>query len=115
MLFIADITGIMLGALLSATLKKSEGFKVGIMIGITLFCSFLSGLMSTEIKYFVTKSAPIVQYVNPVNLVADGLYALYYYGVGERYFLNLIILSVMTAVFMLLNFFILRRQKYASI
>ncbi len=113
--FVACFTGIMLGAFVSSLIKKKEGVKVAIILSYTLFGSFLSGMMSLDIKYLVAEYLPFLQYINPTNLVTDALYALYYYPGSERYLLNLSILLVFGIAGLIGTGAILRRQQYASI
>lgn len=115
MCFVGSLTGITMGTSISALLKKSEGIKMAIVIGITMLGSFLAGLMSTDIKYIVDKGFPPAKYINPVSLITDGFYCLYYYDTYERFYMNLGILGGMAVLFCLITYSILRRQKYESI
>jgi len=113
--FVGCSTGISLGTMISALIKKSEGLKIGVLIGITMIGSFLSGMMYANIKYLVDKSMPLLSYINPAALITDGFYTLYYYNNHQRFFINISILTLLTIVFCLTTYFIIRRQKYASI
>jgi ABC-2 type transport system permease protein len=113
--FVGCATGISFGTTVSALIKKSEGIKIAILIGTTLTGSFLAGLNYANIKYMVEKSIPILAYINPVALITDGFYSLYYYNNHQRFFLNIAILTFLSIVFCLTTYFIIRRQKYASI
>ena len=112
---VGSFMGMMLGSFISATIKKSPGFKVGVILAINLFGCFLAGMMNIDIKYIVQTKFPILSYINPANLITDGLYSLYYYDTLDRYFVNLGILSIFAIVFCILTYLIIRRQKYASI
>lgn len=107
--------GVSFGALVSALVKKSEGIKVAILIGISMVFSFMSGLMWPDIKYIIAHSAPALAYLNPVNLIADSFYILYYYDTPAGFFSNIGLLFGFTALFYLIVYFVMRRQKYASI
>ncbi|MCJ7688473.1 MAG: ABC transporter permease, partial [Clostridiaceae bacterium] len=113
--FVGCFTGISSGTMISALIKKSEGIKIGILIGTTLAGSFLAGLNYANIKYLVEKSVPILSYINPATLITDGFYTLYYYNNHQRFFVNISILTLLSIVFCLTTYFIIRRQKYASI
>jgi len=113
--FVGCATGISLGAMVGALVKKNEGVKTAIVIGTTMTCSFLAGMMSSDIKYLVQKSIPILSYINPATLITDGFYTLYYYNTHEKFFVNISILTVFSIVFCLITYFIIRRQKYASL
>ena len=112
---VGSITGLFFGTFVSALIKKGEGIKYAIVISLTMFCCFLAGMMSTGVKYAIQQSAPIVGYLNPVNLITDAFYSLYYYDGLTRYFENIAILCAFSVVFFLGTYLVLRRQKYASI
>ncbi len=112
---VGSIMGITMGSFISAVIKKSAGFKIGIILTINLFGCFLAGMMSPDVKYIVQTKIPILSYINPANLISDGLYSLYYYDTLDRYFVNLGILGVYGLIFCTLTYLIIRRQKYASI
>ncbi|MGV8980748.1 ABC transporter permease [Clostridium sp.] len=113
--FVGCATGISFGAMISALIKKSEGLKIGVLIGTTMIGSFLAGMMSSDIKYLVQKSIPILSYINPAALITDGFYTLYYYNNHGRFFISISILTLLSLVFCLITYSIIRRQKYASV
>ena len=89
--------------------------KTGIMTAVTLICSALAGMMMVQMKYYVQEYAPVLAYINPVNMITDGLYSLYYYGIGERYYLNLALLAAFTIICYLISFRALSRKSYDSL
>ena len=113
--FAGSVAGISLGALVSALVPKSEGLKVAILLAVSMTGSFLAGMMYQDIKYIVAQNVPILSYLNPVNLLTDAFYSLYYYDTFTRYALNMGILSGFILVFCAVSYFIIRRQKYASL
>jgi len=113
--FVGCATGISFGAFVSAIVKKSEGVKMAILIGSTMTASFLAGMMNGNMKYIVEKNVPILAYINPVALITDAFYALYYYDTHTRFFMNIGLMSGFTVLFCLFTYLIIRRQKYASI
>ncbi len=108
-------TGTMFGALFGLIVKLKSEVKDMLVSNIVMVMCFLSGLMVLQIKYIVQEKFPIIAYLNPANLITDGLYALYYYDTFDRYFLNLTLLSIIGIIFCTITILILRRQKYASI
>ncbi len=108
-------TGVSFGALIGAIIKKGEGIKTGVIIGLSMMMSFLAGLMSAKIKYTATKSLPILAYINPGNLIADAFYSLYYYQTYNRYLLNVGLLFAFSFVFYFVTYLIMRRQQYESL
>ena len=113
--FIGSFTGIIFGAMISAITTKSENFKTGLMIAISMFLSFLSGMMNINVKYFITNKVPFLANINPVNLITDALYSLYYYNTYTRFFINLGYLTIFAIVCTVITYFLIRRRKYASI
>ena len=111
--FISSVTSVFLGTMIGVLVKKKLHFKIGLVIAITMVGCFFSGMMAVDIKYLVQEKAPFLSYINPANLITDGLYSLYYYGVGERYYINLAILSAMAVIFSIVTILVIRRQKYA--
>lgn len=113
--FVGTMTGISFGAFVSSLVKKGENLKVAIIITVSMTGSFLAGMMYAQMKYIVYDKAPILAYINPVNLITDSFYSLYYFEYLGRYVMNILILLVMTIVFSLGTYMVLRRRKYASI
>jgi len=113
--FMGSLTGLTFGAFVSALVKKSENLKVAIAISVTMTGSFLAGMMYAQMKYIVISKAPILAYINPVNLITDAFYTLYYYADLNRFFFNIFMLFVMSLVFSIGTYLILRRRRYASI
>jgi ABC-2 type transport system permease protein len=113
--FAGSVAGLTFGAFVSALVKKSEGIKIGILIAVSMLCSFLAGMMQQSIKYFISQNLPILTWINPLNLLTDAFYCLYYYDTVSRYFTNMVVLLGFIVVFGSVTYFIIRRRKYASI
>ena len=112
---VGNLAGISLGILIASIFRVSEGAKTGITIAVTMFLSVLSGMMGVTLKYVIDKNAPIVNLVNPNNLITDGFYSLYYYNTLDRYFRDVCYLLVFVAICLIISFVSLRREKYDSI
>ena len=106
--------GISFGACIAALVKRKEGIKTGILIGASMLMSFFAGMMYHGIKYLVIEAVPFMAWVNPANLMTDAFYALYY-GSINRCVLNIGGLVAFGAIFCLVAYAVLRRQKYASL
>lgn len=109
------ITGVSYGVMLGTLLKGKEGVKTGILIGSTMVLSFLAGMMQAQVKYLVTSAVPALAYLNPMNVITDAFYALYYYQTHTRFFINIAVLWVFTILFAVITINRLRRLKYAGI
>ncbi|MCI8794332.1 MAG: ABC transporter permease [Bacilli bacterium] len=112
---IGSFAGLTLGVAIATLIRASENTKTGILIAVTMFGCFLSGMMGITMKYVVDTYAPLVNLVNPAALITDGFYNLYYYGLNDNFILDLILLLVFSAVMLLISYRGLRRQKYDSI
>ena len=112
---VGALTGVTLGTLVGGLIKKGDGIKIGVLLGISMIMSGLAGLYFASFKYFVTKAIPIIAYVNPANLITDALYALYFYDTSQRFTLNIYLLLAFSAVFCILTYLSVRRDQYASI
>ena len=112
---IGSFAGLTLGTFVGTLFKTNENAKTGILIALTMFWCYLSGMMGITMKYVVDKNVPIINKINPASMITDGLYSLYYYDTFDRYWFNIISLFIFAFVLMLISFFSLRRQKYDSI
>ncbi|MBE6831917.1 MAG: ABC transporter permease [Ruminococcaceae bacterium] len=113
--FAGSVLGVSFGAFVSALVKKGEGVKVAVLLAVSMAGSFLAGMMSEEMKYIVAQNVPVLSYLNPVNLLTDALYSLYYYDVMTRYGWNMAAVCAFALLFCLGSYFMIRRQKYASL
>lgn len=109
------LAGLAIGIAVTALLRANEGVKIGIIISYTMLGSFFSGMMGITMKYMIDKNIPIINKLNPANMITDGFYSLYYYDTYDRFYFNLISLLIFAFVMIGISIFRLRRQKYDSI
>ena len=112
---VGSLAGISLGVLVASVFKLSEGAKTGIIIAISMFLSVLSGMTGVTLRYVIDTNIPIINLINPNNLITDGFYSLYYYNTLDRYFRDLIYLIIFVIICLVISFFSLRREQYDSI
>ncbi len=112
---LGSLAGLSLGVVTSTVVKKNENMKTGIILSITMLGCFLSGMMGITMKYIIDKNIPIINKINPANMITDGFYSLYYYGVQNRFYQNIISLILFSAILIGISIISLRRQKYDSI
>lgn len=110
-----SLSGLSLGLMVATSIKANEGSKVGILISITMLCCFLSGMMGVGMKYVIDTNASFLNKINPVAMITDGFYSLYYYDTLSRYYFDLISLLVFSLILVIISILALRRQKYDSI
>jgi ABC-2 type transport system permease protein len=104
-----------LGMLVGVSNKNNEEAKMGILVSVTMTCSFLAGMMFLQMKYIVAENVPLLAKINPVSMITDGLYALYYYDTLDRYIFNVISLIIFSIIMITLSYIFIRRKKYDSI
>lgn len=110
-----SFAGLSMGVVVGTVFKTNENAKTGILIAVTMFGCFLSGMMGITMKYIVDKNVPILNKINPANMITDGFYSLYYYDTLDRFYFNLVSLLVFSGIMILVSYISLRRQKYDSI
>lgn len=110
-----SMAGIIVGGSVGVLVKAKASAKDAIITTIMIACGFLSGMMYADMKYIIATRAPFLAYINPVSLMADAFYSLYYYDNYDRYLRNLIALCIITVVLGALSYLGLRRKTYASI
>lgn len=112
---IGSLAGLAIGALLASVFRVSENTKIGLMIGLVMFGCFLAGMMGITMKYVVDSNLPLLNQLNPANLITDGLYSLYYYADHSRYWGNIINLVIITTVIISVSVFSLRKEQYDNL
>ena len=113
--FMGSLIGVSMGIFVGSLGKMKEGVKVGIILGISMICSFLAGLMNNTMKDIVEKHAPLINRINPAALISDAFYCINVYDDTARYHRSLIILAVMSLVLVTASFLLIRRERYDSI
>lgn len=109
------LAGLCMGIAIAVLVKAGDNTKTGIIISVTMVGCFLSGMMGITMKYIVDKNIPLLNRLNPANMITDGLYALYYYDTPDRYLLNVGSLLIFSLAMIVLSVSGLRRQRYDSV
>ena len=112
---VGSLAGLTTGVGVATLLKTNENAKIGILIALTMLECFLSGMMGITMKYIIDKNIPILNLINPANMITDGLYSLYYYDTFNRFYFNIFSLLIYSLVIIGLSVIKLRRQKYDSL
>lgn len=110
---LGTLMGYMMGMALACVLRGTENVVYGAAIGLYLFSSFLTGLMSVEVKRMVDTALPFLSRVNPGSMIVDALYTLYYYGQAD--YARLLPMAAVVAVFMAFSSLTLGRRYHDSI
>lgn len=110
-----SLAGLALGVAVGTLIKSNENTKTGILLATTMIGCFLSGMMGITMKYVLDKNVPILNKINPANMITDGFYSLYYYNTLDRYYFDVLSLVVFSAIMIIISYGEMRRQKYDSI
>ncbi len=110
------LAGTSLGTFVGVSNKKSESFKIGLLISVIMACCFFSGMMGEiSIKVYFDETFPLLAQINPVNIITDGLYSLFAYNNLDIYYNCLMRISIFSLILIALSFIFIRRKKYDSI
>ena len=115
LLMTGSFAGLALGIAIATVLKSNENAKMGILISLTMFFSFLSGMMGITMKYVIDTNIPFLNKINPAAMITDGFYSLYYYNTLDRFYFNIISLLLFSIILLFISYQGLRREKYDSI
>lgn len=107
--------GITSGIAISALTNGDQKLCTAIGLAFTMVCSFLSGLMVSSMRQIVETHIPFLNRINPSAVMADALYSAGTYGIGRRYWSNVLILVIMLAVLTVFSGIKLARSNYDSI
>lgn len=110
-----SVVGVTMGFFVGCIGRVSVDTKMGLMVGISMFLSFFSGLFFNSIKNMVEQICPILNRINPAVLIADAFYSLNIYNTYGRYWRNIGTLIGFAAIFVVGGFLLARRKKYASL
>lgn len=112
---LGNIFGISLGLFIGSSNKRSPGVKTMISIIVTLFLSFLSGLMNPGIKVLIEKNAPMLSRLNPIAIITNSLYKINLLENTKNLMPGMIVLLVYSIILMTISYLFLRRSQYDSI
>lgn len=112
---IGSMMGVSMGIFVGSIGKMSEEIKVGILIGVSMVCSFLAGLMQNSMKNIVDRYVPVINRINPAAVIADAFYCINVYDAPDRYHRDLLTLSLLCTALVIVSFCMVRRECYDSI
>ncbi|MCH5264442.1 MAG: ABC transporter permease [Lachnospiraceae bacterium] len=115
LLFAGTSFGNMFGILIGSLPRLGEGAKIGILISFNMLLCVLADLVANGIRALIERHLPILNDINPAALIVDGFYALNIYDTYHRYLGNVLALCGLTAVCTVICYFLVRRNRYASL
>lgn len=92
---LGSMLGVSLGIFVSSIGKMGEGVKIGILLAVSMTCSFLAGLFNGTMKDVVERNVPFLNRINPAAVISDALYCINVYDDPVRYTKNLILLGIL--------------------
>lgn len=114
-IFFGVAAGLTMGFFVGSIGRMNDNTKRGILLGVSMIFSFLSGLMVGNLPMIIEESCPIINKINPVRLICDSFYVMSIYGFNDRMVYNLCALAVWTALFTIFGFVFTRRRKFKSL
>jgi ABC-2 type transport system permease protein len=112
---VGSLAGNILGLLLGSMTFRSENSRSGAVTAVVMLGCFFSGMMGVTMKYVIDKNMPIINIINPANMITDGFYSLYYYSDLKRFYFNIMSLLIFSGILLIISYFLMRRKKYDSI
>lgn len=112
---LGSLFGVLFGILIGLSSKASIEVKNGLGIAISMVLSYLSGMMDSSMKLVIEENAPIINKFNPIALINDAIYSLYYYDGYDRYLENVKYLLILIIVFLGLTLILTRGRQYDSL
>lgn len=112
---VGALAGLSFGAAISTLVPGGENAKIGVLIAVTMLGAMLAGMMGGAMRYAVDFHFPMVNKFNPVALITDGYYNLFFHPGYDGYWQDVVILLVISAVLLGASVIVLRRQRYDSL
>ena len=114
-IILGNIFGVALGILIGVSNKQTTNVKVLISLMITLFSSFISGMMAPDVKVLVDKNMPILGRLNPISIMTNNLYRINLLEITEGVREGIMVLSIYSIILIGVSYMFLRRKTYDSI
>lgn len=107
--------GVSLGIVLGCIARFSINIKIGFVVAMTLFPSFLAGLMFGNMKHIIELYCPIINRINPAAVLSDAFYCISVYSDEQLLIRSLLTLAAMSLLCIVIAFYRIRRERYDSI
>lgn len=112
---VGALVGLSFGTAISTLVPGGENMKIGVLIGLTMMGSVMAGMMGGGMRYMIDQSVPLMNKVNPVALITDGFYNLFYHPGFEGFWLDVLLLLGISVLLLGTSLLVLRRQRYDSL
>ncbi|HHX60275.1 MAG TPA: ABC transporter permease [Epulopiscium sp.] len=114
-IILGNLFGVALGVFIGVSNKQSSGIKTMISIVVTLSLSFLSGMMSPDVKVILDEKIPLLGKMNPIAIITNNLYKINLLGNTKDMGIGIFVLIAYSVILMLGSYMFLRRRNYDSI
>lgn len=114
-MLLGNIFGVGFGMFLTTATKLADGIRSGLMVGISLLLSFLSGMMSVQIKQLVMQKVPFVNQFNPVEAVSNSIVRINIYDNYDKLTWTIGLMIGYSVLLIGVSVLFLRRRRYDSI
>lgn len=108
-------TGLAVGILIALFVKGNRTKKEGIVVAFFMISSFLGGLQWGDITYYLEKTCPIINRINPATLIVNAFKSLAVFGDVKQYAVNVGTLFLIGLLCISISVWKLRRTRYASL
>lgn len=115
LIVLGNLFGVSLGVFIGVSNRQSVNIKTMISIFLMLFLSFLSGLMSPDIKVILDKKFPQLARINPVGIISNNLYRINLLGNTKDIEKGIFLLAAYSLALVYGSYMFLRRRDYDSI
>ena len=112
---VGALAGLSFGAAISTLVPGGENAKIGVLIAVTMLGAMLAGMMGGAMRDAVDFHFPMLNKFNPVALITDGYYNLFFHPGYGGYWQDIVILLIISAVMLGTSVIVLRRQRYDSL
>lgn len=108
-------TGLAVGIFIALFVKGNRTKKDGIVVAFFMSSSFLGGLQWGDITYYLEKTCPIINRINPATLIVNAFKSLAVFGDVKQYAVNVGTLFLIGFLCISISVWKLRRTRYASL
>ncbi len=112
---IGSLLAVLLGYTVAICFKFNENTKISMIISLTMAWSFLSGMMSVDIKRLVDLHVPWLNFFNPVALITDSFYRLFFFDGLSSITTNLAVMALYVVLLIIICIVVLGRTQYDSL
>ncbi len=114
-LLMGNLLGITAGYCIGSIGNLSQNVKETFGTLFSVFTGFLSGLMILDMRMIVEQNCPFINDINPAVWISDAFYSLMIYDTYDRYWHNMLLITLGSVIFAIGGIILGRRKDYASV